>query len=85
VRVTAADADGNLAVGYTGTIFFTTSDLNADVPADYKFTAADKGAHSFIYSVKPNLTLRTVGTQWVRATDTAHSTITGAAEGIVVS
>jgi hypothetical protein len=85
VKVTALDADGNVAVGYTGTIHFTTSDPSGDVPVDYEFTAADKGVHSFIYSVKPILTLRTVGTQWVRATDTAHSTITGAMEGIVVS
>jgi O-antigen ligase len=84
VKVTALDADGIVAVGYTGTIHFTTSDPSGDVPADYKFTAADKGAHSFTYSVKPVLTLRTVGTQWVRATDTTHSTITGTTEDIAV-
>ena len=75
--VTALDAYGNIATGYTGTIGFTTSDTKASVPADYTFTAADKGAHAFSNTLKPGLRLNTVGSQWVRATDKKTSSITG--------
>ena len=84
VRVTALDAYGNVATGYQGTIHFTTSDAAASVPADYTFTAADNGVHTFPNTLIPGLTLRTVGTQWVRATDTVTATITGIKTGIVV-
>ena len=78
VKVTAVDAYGNVAVGYTGTIHFTTSDPAAGVPSDFTFGAADKGAHTFANTLSPGLVLRTPGSQWVRATDTGHATITGA-------
>jgi hypothetical protein len=77
VTVTALDAYGNVATGYTGTIHFTTSDTKGSVPADYTFTAADKGVHTFPTTVSPKLTLKTVGSQWVKATDKSHSSITG--------
>src|SRR5205085_12653250 len=41
--VTAWDAYGNVATGYTGTVHFTASDPQAVLPADYTFTAADAG------------------------------------------
>ena len=49
------------------------------LPANYHFSAADKGVHKFA------LTLKVAGTQWVRATDTVTAAITGAQTGIVVS
>ncbi len=69
--VTARDAFGNTATGYTGTTHFVSNDALATLPADYTFTAADSGAHSF------SITLRTVGNQSVIATDTTIGTITG--------
>jgi titin len=75
VTVTAVDAYGNVATGYTGTIHFTTSDPSSQVklPHDYTFAAADQGVHKF-----PNgVTLITVGTQTIVATDTVKKTITG--------
>ncbi len=75
--IKALDAYGNLATGYTGTIHFTTGDTKASVPADYTFTPADKGAHTFANTLSPALTLRTAGSQWVRATDKTTATITG--------
>jgi hypothetical protein len=84
VKVTALDAYGNVATGYTGTIHFTTSDTKASVPADYTFTAKDAGVHTFSNTLKPGLSLKTVGTQWVRATDTKVPAITGVQTGIVV-
>jgi FKBP-type peptidyl-prolyl cis-trans isomerase 2 len=79
VTVTAQDAFGNTASGYTGTLHFTSSDGQAVLPANYAFTAADKGVHTF------SATLKTAGSQSVTATDTATSSITGAQSGITVS
>src|SRR5262249_61608751 len=45
--VTARDPYGNTATGYAGTVHFTSSDGQAVLPADYAFTAADAGVHSF--------------------------------------
>jgi hypothetical protein len=77
--MTAYDAAGNLATGYLGTVHFTSSDTQAVLPADYTFTAADEGHHRFVG------TLNTSGTSKVRASDSAHSSITGLVSGIVVA
>jgi hypothetical protein len=74
VTVTALNSSGNVGSTYTGTIHFTSSDPQAALPADYTFTAADNGAHTFSNEV----ILDTPGTQTVTATDTASS-ITGSA------
>jgi hypothetical protein len=74
VTVAALDNNGNLIPGYTDTIHFTSSDPQAALPADYTFTAADNGVHTFANEV----TLNTAGTQTVSATDTV-SGITGSA------
>jgi hypothetical protein len=48
VTVTAQDAFGNTATSYTGTVHFVSSDpRGAILPADYTFTAADAGVHTF--------------------------------------
>jgi hypothetical protein len=49
VTVTAVDVFGQVAVGYTGTVTFGTSDTGPGVtlPPDYTFTAADAGTHTF--------------------------------------
>ena len=79
VTVTAYDAYGNIATGYTGTVHFTSSDSQAALPANYTFTAANAGTHTF------TVTLKTAGTQSITATDTTTSTITGSETGIVVA
>ena len=38
VTVTAMDTSGNVAIGYQGTIHFTSSDNQAGLPANYTFT-----------------------------------------------
>jgi len=75
VTVTALDSLGNTVTGgrYQGTIHFTSSDSAANLPANYTFTAADAGVHTFTNAV----TLNTSGTQTVSATDTAISSLTG--------
>jgi uncharacterized protein (TIGR03118 family) len=79
VTVTAKDAFGNTATGYTGTVRVTSSDTQAVLPADHTFTAAEAGVHIF------SVTLNTTGTQSITATDTANSAITGSQTGISVS
>jgi hypothetical protein len=73
VTVKALDACGNVAAGYRGKVHFTSSDPKAVLPADYTFTASDKGVHTFTLA----LVLRTAGSRTVRATDKATASITG--------
>jgi hypothetical protein len=75
VTVTALDPFNNRASSYTGTIHFMSTDAGALLPADYTLTSADQGSHTFA----GGLTLKTVGTQTVTATDTGDGTISGAA------
>ena len=73
ITVTAKDAYGNTATGYTGTIHCTSSDPAATLPADYTFIVSDAGVHRLTGR------LMTAGSQWVRVTDTHTATITGSA------
>jgi hypothetical protein len=66
----ALDAVGNVATGYTGTVHLSSSDAQAGLPADYTFTAADGGFHTF------TVTLKTAGTQSLSVVDTAHPSLT---------
>jgi hypothetical protein len=77
--VTVEDAYGNVVTGYHGTVKFTSSDAAASLPANYTFTSADAGVHTF------TATLNTVGTQSITATDTVTSSITGTQSGIQVT
>jgi hypothetical protein len=72
LTVTAQDAYGNTATGYRGTVHFTSTDPKAVLPANYPFTAADNGAHTF-----PGVTLKAAGTRTVTATDTQTATLKG--------
>jgi hypothetical protein len=47
LAVTAYDAYANVAIGYQGTVTFSSTDPGAALPADYAFGAADAGAHDF--------------------------------------
>jgi hypothetical protein len=69
--VTARDAYGNVATGYTGPVHFSSTDKQPVLPANYSFTAADQGRHTF------SVTFKTAGTQSVTATDSANAAITG--------
>ncbi len=71
--VTAYDAYGNIATGYTGTVHFTSSDPKAVLPANFPFSSANAGQSTF------SVTFETAGTQSITATDTTTSTITGTA------
>src|SRR5262249_33458427 len=73
LTVTALDAANNTVTAYAGTVHFTSTDPSAGLPADYTFTAADGGVHTF----PGGATLRTVGTQTVTVTDKAAGSVTG--------
>jgi hypothetical protein len=77
--VTARDAFGNVATGYSGTVTFNSSDPLAALPANYTFTAADTGTHTF------TATLKRAGTQSITVTDVAAATVLGSQTGILVT
>jgi DNA/RNA endonuclease G (NUC1) len=77
--ITALDATNHPVIGHSGTVHFTSTDASALLPADYTFTGADSGTHTF------TATLLTAGTQSLIATDTVSSAITGSQTGITVN
>jgi hypothetical protein len=79
VTVTAQGTTGSTDTAYLGTIHFSSRDVQAGLPANYTFTAADAGSHTF------TVTLKTAGSQTVTATDTAQSTVTTTSAGIAIS
>ncbi len=78
ITVTALDSGDHVATSYRGTVHFTSDDSAATLPADYAFTAADNGRHTF------SVTLATTGTSSITATDTANASLTGTQSGILV-
>ncbi|TMF08966.1 MAG: hypothetical protein E6I37_15775 [Chloroflexi bacterium] len=83
LTVTLRDRYGNLATTYAGTVHFTSSDMLAmpanQLPADYAFSAADGGSHSFAAA------LVTPGTQTITASDTSNTALTGTSPPITVT
>lgn len=73
MALTIKDSISNIigALNYLGTVHFTSSDPGAVLPADYTFTAADAGVHTFPF------TLSVLGNQTITATDTRASGFTG--------
>ncbi|MBN1189100.1 MAG: S8 family serine peptidase [Dehalococcoidales bacterium] len=76
--VTALDLYSNIAAGYRGTVHFTSSDSEAELPPDYAFTESDNGTHSF------EAVFKTTGTQSITASDTSVSSLSGSQENIEV-
>ena len=83
VKVALMDRFGNVASGYRGTVHFSTSDMMAQtlgqMPADYAFTAADAGTHTFAVS------LMTPPSQTITVTDTASASLTATSPPITVN
>ena len=71
LTVTVEDAYGNVVTNYLGTVHFSSSDTRAKLPANYTFTAADKGMRTF-----SGLVLRKTGYQRITVTDTHNSALT---------
>jgi len=72
ITVTALDAYGNVATGYTGTVKFTDSATGATLPANYTFKSSDSGVHTF-----SRLKLKNKGLQTITVTDTLTGTMLG--------
>ncbi|MFO0955996.1 MAG: MBG domain-containing protein [Isosphaeraceae bacterium] len=79
VTVSALDAYGNIVPTYTGTVILGAGDLLATTPADYSFSAADKGRHAF------HVTLRTPGSQTLTAADSANGLHAGGSVMVVAN
>jgi hypothetical protein len=81
VTLTALDFYNNVATSYGGTVHLTSTDGQAVLPPNYAYTALDNGVHTFTSGV----TLKTVGSQMVTATDLGNGSITGTSSAITVS
>jgi hypothetical protein len=79
ITVTADKSGGAVDTGYVGTVHFTSTDGQAVLPANYAFSSADQGKHTF------TVTLKIAGSQKVTATATATSATTGTSGAIAVS
>jgi hypothetical protein len=62
---------GGLATGYRGTVQFDSTDELAGLPANYTFTAADRGIRTFM------VTFASVGTNALEVVDTAKNWVDG--------
>jgi hypothetical protein len=78
LTVTAFDAYGNVATGYTGTIHYSSSDPLAYLPANYTLTPLFAG------SLTLPVRLYTAGTQSITATDTVTPSLTATQSNITV-
>jgi len=73
--VTAKDAYGNVAKGYTGTVHFTSTDALAVLPANTTLTSGAK---------QVSIKLKTAGSKTFTATDTVNAGITGTSPAVTV-
>ncbi|NTX50883.1 lamin tail domain-containing protein [Myxococcus sp. CA039A] len=78
--VSLTDSFGNLARDYAGTVHFTSSDAQAELPPDATFTSADQG-QKFL----TGLVFKTAGTQSLTATDTVTSDLSATVDAEVRS
>lgn len=76
-KLTARDAFGNTAKNYFGTVHWSSTDANAQLPANYTFDSSDLGVHDF------SMTLKTAGNQTVTASDAQNGTVVGSDSEVV--
>ncbi len=79
-RVEAKDADGNTVKDYSGRVRFSSSDPQAQLPADYGFEPADQGIHTFALAVS----FATTGSHTLSLNDLTNGQISGTVEVNVV-
>jgi hypothetical protein len=77
MTLTALDRWGNRATTYTGTVHFSSTDFNAQLPNDSVLTAADAGSGTF------TVTLNTLGARRIRASDLNQPSMHGDADVMV--
>jgi hypothetical protein len=83
ITVTAQDKFGNTANTYRGTVKVTSGDAKAVLPANYTFTAADNGVHTFFGTSA--VTLNTLGDQTVAVTDTMAAALNAKTDVTVIA
>jgi hypothetical protein len=64
---------GSTNAAYAGTVHFSSTDAKAQLPADYTFTAADRGVHVF------SVIFQSAADQTITASDTSNAGLTAAA------
>jgi hypothetical protein len=74
LTVRTTDGMGGPITNYQGTVHFHASTTRATLPADYTFTGADQGSHTF------TVTLDYVGTQSIDAVDASDPTSNGSVQ-----
>ncbi|MCA9051999.1 MAG: hypothetical protein KDA89_24845, partial [Planctomycetaceae bacterium] len=79
LTVTATDAYGNRIDNYTGTVRFSSSDAQAQLPAEYSFSNKDGGTQVF------SVAFNSIGTQSITVTDIDTSAIAATHSGISVT
>src|SRR5262249_47743099 len=79
ITVKALDALNRPDPTYRGTIHFTSTDLQAVLPADYTFSAADNGQHTF------DVTLKTAGIRRLAVNGTTKGMVRGRVAVAVVA
>jgi hypothetical protein len=79
VTVQTKNSAGANLNSYRGTIGFSSTDSSATLPANYTFTAADAGAHTFT-----GVVLRSSGNQTISATGTVNVGFRGTSSAISV-
>jgi hypothetical protein len=72
LTLTVEDAFGNVVTGYTGTVYFSSTDSRATLPSSFTFRMTDKGTHSFT-----NLVLRKKGNQKITIMDAHNNLLSG--------
>jgi N,N-dimethylformamidase beta subunit-like protein len=85
VTVTLTDRFGNVATGYRGTVHFTSTDPLATLPANYAFSAADAGVHTFAVTLVTPTVLPLLAKQTITVTDTANATLRATSAPITVN
>ncbi|WP_147443352.1 lamin tail domain-containing protein [Corallococcus sp. AB011P] len=71
VTLSATDVYGNILKDYTGTVHFTSSDAQAEIPADAVFAPSDEGQKTV-----SGLVFKTAGARTFTATDTVTPALT---------
>lgn len=71
--VTALESNGNVSTSYAGTVVFSSTDPNAQLPSSYSFKPADQGRHTFSLS----LSFKTVGTQKLTVQEQGNPLVKG--------
>lgn len=71
--IKAVDANDVVVPTYKGTVHFSSTDRNAQLPEDYTFVSSDQGQRTFDLAT----TLRTSGSQKIFADDTVDEAVRG--------